>query len=338
MPVITLQDKKLIRLYNVQVSFYKCIYLLRDKKYMASKKSIRTRFIFEQLPVRGVQVQLNELWQEIRKQKDYPEPVEQILGQLLAAGILLSSNLKQNGKLILQIQGTGILNLAVVEVTSDLTCRATARWQGFEPDQMSDHSLMTLAGKNAQFVMTVQPDDGSPWQGIIAITEQCIAKMLMDYMSLSEQLPTYLYLHCTDTSAAGLMLQRLPEGTIHLTEQTEDQWHTLTTLSETISADELHNLDTKTLLHRLFHEYDLRLFEAENFEFACTCSREKVADMLKLIGFEEASKTLEEQGSIEIGCDFCQRKYVFDDDDIEELFELNESNSLENTSQQNIHH
>ena len=269
-------------------------------------------------------MQLNELWQEIQQQKSYPEPIEQILGQLLAAGTLLSSNLKLAGKLILQIQGTGALNLVVVEVTSDLTCRATARWQEALLPQ-ADHSLLALAGKDAQFVMTVQPDDGPPWQGIIAITKQSIAHMLMDYMSLSEQLPTYLDLHCTKASASGLMLQRLPEETIHLTDDTEDQWHTLVTLSETLSTEELHNLDVQTLLYRLFHEYDLRLFETENFEFACTCSREKVANMLKMLGIEEANKTLEEQGSIEIGCDFCQRKYVFDEEDIDELFHANET-------------
>ncbi len=298
---------------------------------MALNKSTRTRFLFEQAPVRGVQVQLNELWQEIRQQKNYPEPVEQILGQLLAAGILLSSNLKQSGKLILQIQSTGILNLAVVEITTDLTCRATARWQAFEPNQLTDHSLLTLTSKDAQFVMTVQPNDGPPWQGIIAVTEQTIAQILMAYMSQSEQLPTYLKLDCTQSSAAGLMLQRLPEETIQLIDETEDQWHTLTTLSDTVSKDELHNLEVQTLLYRLFHEYDLRLFETENIEFACTCSREKVADMLKMLGVEEARKTLEEQGSIEINCDFCQRKYVFDEEDIQELF--NTSETTDSTSQ-----
>lgn len=292
----------------------------------------RTRFIFDNTPVRGVLTQIDTVWQEIRQQKDYPQPIENLLGQLLVAGILLTSNLKLNGKLILQMQSQGALKLLVVEVSSDLTCRATARWDESQFGALSAFSLSDLMGQTGQFVVTLQPDQGEAWQGVVAITGQSVAQMLMDYMAQSEQLPTFLSLSCDEKTAGGLLLQRLPETNV--TKEVEDKWQELTVLSQTLTDKELLSLDATTLLTRLFHEQVLRVFDAEKFAFYCTCTHEKVRDMLKLVGVKEVSDTIMEQGSIEIVCDFCQKKYVFDEDDVTQIFAVENISESEIASKQ----
>ncbi len=287
---------------------------------MSAMPSSRTRFIFDDAPVRGAFTRLEAVWQEIRQQKNYPEPIAQLLGELLAAGVLLTSNLKLDGALTLQIQSQGTLSLLVVEVTSDFNCRATARWHDEALEALKDFSLNSLTEKSGQFVVTLQPDQGEAWQGVVAITGQSVAQMLMDYMAQSEQLPTFIYLGCSDECVGGLLLQRLPESEEML--ETDGQWHTLQVLGQTLTQKELLTLDAHTLLQRLFHEYSVRVFDNEAFVFACTCNVEKVSAMLKLLGGEEVAKAVLEQGSIEIVCDFCQKQYVFDEADVNEIFEM----------------
>ncbi len=274
----------------------------------------RLRFLFDELPVRGIHVQLDNVWQHIRSQKQYPKAIEQALGELLAAGILLASNLKFDGDLILQVQGKGSLKMLVVEATSDNTCRATARWDE-EVAISDDMDLRTLLGDGGMFVMTIQAKDGEPWQGVVALEGDSIAQMLMNYMGKSEQLDTFIQLSANDECSSGLLLQRLPEEEVE-----EDAWETIIALAQTTSAHELLTLPAHDLLYRLFHEYQLRVFEGDSIEFACTCSTEKVGSMLLLLGGEEVGNVIAEEGSIEIGCDFCQQKYVFDDQDVEKLF------------------
>ncbi len=280
----------------------------------SSRADQRQRFIFDAMPVRGIHVQLHSVWQHIVQRKQYPAAIEQALGELLAAGVLLASNLKFDGTLILQVQGTGCLKMLVVEATADRTCRATARWdeQAQIPAQMN---LRALLGEGGVFVMTLQPKEGEAWQGIVALEGDSIAQMLMNYMARSEQLDTHLSLACSDEAVGGLLLQRLPEQAIEA-----DAWQHVHTLAQTVTAAELTRLDGPDLLYRLFHETPPRVFEPENMEFACTCSREKTARMLLLLGGQEVGEVLAEQGSVEIACDFCHQKYVFDEDDANELF------------------
>lgn len=274
----------------------------------------RLRFIFDNTPVRGVHVSLNPVWQHILQRKNYPAAIRNALGELLAAGVLLSSNLKIDGTLTLQVQGKGSLKMLVVETTSEQTCRATARWDESQtiPEQMG---LSELLGENGVFVLTLQPKNGDPWQGIVPLEGGSIAQMLMNYMRQSEQLDTFLALAADSEHAAGLLLQRLPQENIDA-----DDWETLTALASTVQPDELCRLDAHTLLYRLFHETPPRVFEPEAVEFACTCSRGKVSDMLLLLGGEEVGSVVAEQGSIAVDCDFCNEKYVFDETDVNSLF------------------
>ena len=274
----------------------------------------RTRFIFDQMPIRGLHVQAQEVWQHIVARKNYPVAIRRALGELLAAGALLSSNLKIDGTLIVQVQGRGILKMLVVEATSEHTLRATARWD--ETAAIADDAnLAQLLGDDGVFVLTVQPKNSEPWQGVVPLEGSSIAEMLMNYMARSEQLETRIMLAADDQQIGGLLLQRLPEET-----QDDDAWQHICTLADTLTAAELLNLDAQNVLYRLFHETPPRVFPAENLEFACTCSRGKVSDMLLLLGGEEVGRVVAQEGSITVDCDFCHEQYTFDEQDVHALF------------------
>ncbi|MDK4696906.1 Hsp33 family molecular chaperone HslO [Kingella negevensis] len=274
----------------------------------------RTRFIFDDFPVRGLHVHLQDVWQHIVSRKHYPIAIRRALGELLAAGSLLSSNLKLDGTLIVQVQGQGVLKMLVVEATSEHTVRATARYD--ETAQIADDTdLTTLLGENSVFVLTVQPKEGEPWQGVVPLEGGKISDILMNYMARSEQLDTYIVLASDDENVGGLLLQRLPEQ-----ELDNDSWQHVCTLSETLTETELLNLDAQNVLYRLFHETPPRVFGPEALEFACTCSRGKVSDMLLMLGGEEVGAAVVEEGSITVDCDFCNEHYTFDETDINALF------------------
>lgn len=283
---------------------------------------IRTRFIFDDMPVRGLHVRLENVWKHIVGQKHYPAAIRRALGELLAAGALLSGNLKTDGTLIVQVQGQGRLKMLVVEATSDQTVRATARWDE-TADINDDESLTDLLGGNSVFVLTLQPKDAEPWQGVVPLEGGSIAQMLINYTKRSEQLDTQIVLASSDDACGGLLVQRLPE-----TEPDAASWEHVGTLVQTLTPEELTGLDAQHVLYRLFHETPPRVFDPESIEFACTCSRGKVSDMLLMLGGEEVGGVVAEQGSIQIDCDFCHAKYVFDETDVNALFGADVVNSV----------
>ena len=274
----------------------------------------RTRFILDQLPLRGVHVNLEQVWQHIVGQKNYPAPIARALGELVAAGALLAANLKFDGTFILQVQGTGVLKLLVAEATSEQTCRGTARFDD-SVEIAADASLQDLMGEQGQFVLTLQPRQGEMWQGIVGLQGTSIAQMLANYLAQSEQLDSNLILAADDKQAVGMMVQRLAGQ-----DMAREDWQYVESLLQTVNQDELLHTTVNTLLYRLFHEQEVRVFEPEHLEFACTCSHEKVGNMLLLLGGQGVGQILLEQGSVEIACDFCQQKYVFDEEDVKTLF------------------
>ena len=199
----------------------------------AGHADCRTRFIFDNMPVRGLHVRLQEVWQHIEGRKHYPAAIRQALGELLAAGALLSSNLKIEGTLIVQVQGQGRLKMLVVEATSGHTCRATARWDE-QAEIGDDENLRDLLGDNGVFVITLQPQEGEPWQGVVPLEGGSIAEMLMNYMKRSEQLDTFIALAASDQAVGGLLLQRLPEETLD-----DEAGNHVETLTRTATAQEL---------------------------------------------------------------------------------------------------
>lgn len=276
-------------------------------------KDTLQRFLFEHAPVRGGLVRLDDSWQAILSRKNYPAALRHRLGELAAAAALLAATIKFDGTLILQLQGQGVLKLLVVEVNAaDRTLRATARWDG---EVRPDATLAELLGAG-QFVITLDPNNGAdPYQGIVALEGGSVADMLGHYMQSSEQLDTFIRLAASDYTAAGLLLQKLPDG-----HGDEDGWPRATQLAATLKDEELLGLAADDILHRLYHQEDVRLFEPEKIAFQCSCSAERVGGMLKLLGRAEVDDIVAEQGSVEIACDFCHQTYVFDEDDVEALF------------------
>jgi len=269
------------------------------------------RFVFEHSDVRGELVHLDASWQAVLERRDYPPPVRELLGQAVVAATLLSATIKFDGSLQLQLQGDGPLKLLLVEVTAQRTLRGLAHWDGDVPDG-------TLIGQvgDARLTLTIDPGSGGErYQGLVVIEEDSLAAALENYFQRSEQLDTRLWLAADDERACGMLLQRLPGKGAD-----DRDWEHDVCLGETISADELLGLPTRELLHRLYHEQDVRLFEAEPVSFRCSCSRERIETMLRGLGYSEVQDILEEQGSVSVNCEFCAQIYGFDRVDVERLF------------------
>jgi molecular chaperone Hsp33 len=239
----------------------------------------------------------------------------------MAASALLSATLKMNGSLVMQIQSTGALKLLVVECNSDTSntvkMRATAKWNGEVSESQNLFELL----ENGQFMITLDPKDGGQaYQGIVPIEGDSISTVLENYMMRSEQIDTKIWLSCDGNSAAGMLIQKLPETMnqeTHIAD--EDIWNRVCHLAGTVTDDELLSLPTETLITRLFHEEDVRLFDPSITQFFCSCTRDSVANMLRMLGNEEIDSIIEEQGKIDVNCDFCNSHYAFDKIDAAQL-------------------
>ena len=271
------------------------------------------RFLFEHAPIRGERVHLDSSWQCVLERHDYPPLLRQLMGELTAAAVLLAATLKLDGSLMLQIQGSGAIKLLVVECDGDLQLRATAKWDGALQGSFSE-----LVG-DGRFVITLIQQDGKPaYQGIVALDGNSVAEILQNYMSRSEQLETRLWLAVDERSASGMLLQKLPDQAA----DDADAWSRITQLADTVQGEELMQLSTEELLHRLFHEEDVRLFEAQPASFHCSCTRDNVAQMLRMFGAEEVESILAERQTIEVHCEFCNHRYEFDKVDAAQIFSV----------------
>jgi molecular chaperone Hsp33 len=270
------------------------------------------RFLFENAATRGELVRLDATWRAVLSKHDYPEPLARMMGEMMAACALLAATLKFNGTLVMQIQGTGPVRLVVVECTAKFAMRATAKWEG----ELKEADFTALMG-DGKFAITLDPKDGgNTYQGIVALEGRSVAEVLEHYMERSEQLGTKLVLAADGALACGLLLQKLPEGV----SEDADTWNRVNQLVATLSPQELLQLPFAEIVHRLFHEEDVRIFEPQPVHFECSCSRERVGGMLRMLGLEEVRSILVEQGQVEVGCEFCNQRYIFDAVDAEQLF------------------
>lgn len=283
-------------------------------------------FMFEAGDVRGAVVDLDRTWREVLARRDYPLAVRTLLGQAMAAAALLSSTLKFDGTMVLQAQAenrTAPVRLLAVECNADLSLRATAKLgEGAAPGQ--DYSLRELVGAG-RLVITLDPKDGqAAYQGVVPLEGAQLNTALEGYMLRSEQVETRLWLAADENRACGLMLQRMPQAGgkpgAAAAEHAEDRWHTVQTLAQTVASQELLTLPPREVLRRLFHEFDLRLFNERHAVFRCTCNRERVAGMLRMLGREEVEGILAERGMVSVDCEFCHKAYTFDAIDAAQLF------------------
>lgn len=271
------------------------------------------RFLFEHAAVRGQYLHLDGTWQAVLARHDYPTAVRRLLGETLVAAGLLGSTLKDHGRLVIQVNGHGPVNLLVAEATAQRTLRGMAQWNATVPDGAD----LAASFGDGRMAITLEPEDGGErYQGIVPLEGADLAGAFEGYLARSEQLPTRLWLAVDGRRASGLMLQRIPGQS----DVDTDTWERACHLADTVTEAELLGLDGDRLRHRLFHEEDLRLFEAEPVRFACSCSRERVAGTLRSLGVDEVRSIIAEQGAVDVNCEFCNRHFHFDPVDAEQLF------------------
>jgi molecular chaperone Hsp33 len=270
------------------------------------------RFVFERARVRGELVRLDETWREVRRRREYPGAVRGALGELTAASVLLAATLKfEGGALVLQVQGGHPVDLLVVECQADLSLRAMARWDGGLSGLPPQPTLHELAG-GGRCALTLDPGGGlAPYQGIVPLEGRTTAQVLERYMARSEQIGTLFSLASSEERAAGLLIQRLPEAGGRATPDADpDLWNRVCHLAATLTRAELLERPGRDILRRLFHQEDLRLFETMPVRFACRCSRERVAGLIRMVGAEEVRKALADRGAIDVTCEFCGERYA----------------------------
>ncbi|MGD8107451.1 Hsp33 family molecular chaperone HslO [Pantoea sp. FN0302] len=269
------------------------------------------RYLFENHAVRGELVNLSATWREIVAGHDYPQPVQQLLGELLVATSLLTATLKFEGDITVQLQGDGALTLAVINGNNRQEMRGVARVQG---EIAPGSSLKEMVG-NGYLVITISPEKGERYQGVVGLEGDTLAACLEDYFMRSEQLPTRLFIrtgeHEGQAGAAGILLQVLPAQ-----DTDKEDFNHLATLTETIKTEELIGLPANEVLWRLYNQEEVTIYEPQNVSFKCTCSRERCGEVLKTLPQEEVDQILQEDGQIDMHCDYCGSHYIYDAVDI----------------------
>lgn len=270
------------------------------------------RFIFVDGPVRGEMVHLDATWRAVLERHPYPEPIRNLLGQMMVSAVLLSATLKYDGRMIMQIHGNGPVKLLVVECTSDRTLRGLAQWEG----DLSAPDVPLLDAKNGRLVITVDPAHSHQrYQSVVPLEGATIARALEAYLQRSEQIETRLWVTSDAETAAGMLIQKLPGQS-----SDDDIWDRAVQIANTVGDHELLTLPFEDLLYRLYHDEDVTLFDAEPVSFRCTCSRDRVANMLRSLGRQEVTEILAEVGRVSVHCEFCNRAYDFDHIDAEAVF------------------
>lgn len=269
------------------------------------------RFLFEEHGVRGEWVRLRDSWQQAKQhQVLVNDAVDSQLGQALAAVVLLSATIKFKGAMIMQIQGSGELTALVAQSSNDRKIRGLVRSDA----SVSGVNLKQMVGEAGRLVLTVESENADPYQGIVGVVENTLAEVLKTYFTQSEQLDTCLWLFANKTHAAGLFIQELPSE-----KKDKADWQRIEMLANTVTADELLTLDCEELLHRLFNQEKVIVYEPEAVEFKCGCSRQKIGGTLSAMGRSELETILRERDDIEVDCQFCGAQYRFDKIDVENL-------------------
>ncbi|EPF9309211.1 Hsp33 family molecular chaperone HslO [Vibrio vulnificus] len=278
--------------------------------------NVLNRYLFEDLSVRGELVQLDEAYQRIISSKDYPAALQKLLGELLVSTTLLTATLKFEGSITIQLQGDGPVSLAVINGDNEQKIRGVARWEGHIADDATLHDMM---GKG-YMVITIEPKKGERYQGIVGLEGDNLEQVLEGYFERSEQLKTRIWIrtgeHEGKAHAAGMLIQVVPDGT-----GSENDFEHLEQLTSTVKNEELFTLPANELLYRLYNQEQVRLFEPQNVEFRCGCSRERSGAAIVTVDKNEIYDILASDGSVSLHCDYCGTTYSFDESDVNKLYE-----------------
>lgn len=279
------------------------------------------RFVVEGCNVRGELVYLNESWRALASRHDYPPAVRKLLGEAVSAAALLSATIKYNGALSIQASGDGGLRLLVAEATANGTVRGLARWKG----DIEGALLSELLG-NGRLAITIDPGGGGErYQGIVELQGESLSQSLRGYFSHSEQLPTRLWLAVEEDRIAGLLLQRIPEEHMDstwadLVDPGREAWRKTVEHTDDMDSSELLDRNVADLIARIHGDRAVRLYRGESWRFLCSCSRKKVAAVLRALGQDDLEALIEERGHVSVGCEFCSSAFEFDAIDVAQLF------------------
>ena len=284
------------------------------------------RFIVENRPVRGHWVRLEGAWRELRAHREYPEPVRELLGQAVAASVLLAATLKFDGTLTLQLQGNGAVKLLVAQCTHDFRLRAVANFDdaavdGIATESEGEGAFRKLVGVEGRVIVTIESDEkNSRYQGIVPLSGGSLADSLEAYFESSEQLPTRLILAADSERGVGVLVQKLPDPAHSNESDMKEVWEEAQRGIERLSTTDLLLRPVEELLERGFAAQDMRLFKGAPVQFECRCSQGRVSGLLRALGEDEVRDVLREQGAVTVTCEFCHRPYRFDAVDVEALF------------------
>lgn len=270
------------------------------------------KFIFEKLPIKGAMVVLDDSWQVIASQREYPKGLKQLLGELLAANVLLTGNIKLDGKVICQIQDNPHFNLVVCECSNEFVIRATAKFTAI------DEALIQYSNylERGRLVVSIDSkNEGSVYQSIIAFNGDVVGEILNNYMSQSEQLKSWFLLAYSEQRVVGFMLQQLPD--VH--SQLKDEIERVFMLAATLTRHELLHDDLESILYKLFNEDLLTVMPLHQVSFGCSCSHQRVSDILRSLGKDELQNLIAEQGSITVDCDYCNAQYKFTEQELSQF-------------------
>lgn len=291
---------------------------------MTVTRDARQRFLIESAGVRGEIVTLSTSLESATARTDYPPSVRRLLDEAFVAANLLTGTLKFDGRLTLQVRGDGSIPLLVVQANSDDTFRGLARWRDAPAESAS---LMDAFGDQARMTITIEAGErAEPYQGIVMLEGSTLADAIARYFRDSEQLATTLHVAQSSGNVTGLLLQRLPADAASEraaradATDGEEGWRRCAALVATLTDEELARLPAEDLLHRLFHEEQVRLFDNEPLGFHCSCSRARTDGMLLGLGRSEVDDIIAERGDVEITCEFCDAQYRYDAVDVQALF------------------
>ena len=280
------------------------------------------RFLFKDHSIRGQHIHLSECWTQMIQDRHYPEAVQTLLGELALVSVMIGNSLKHDGKIILQIQGSGPVNLLLVEVTSELKIRGMAKIKDEIPDEAG---LSALLG-DGQILLTLEnTQTDSHFQSYVPREAETVAECFAQFFEQSDQQTTRLWLTANNQTAGGIILQKMPDHGGSSKEYDEDAWNRINHLTATIKDEELAQLESETLLHRLFHEELVELYPGREVIYECPQDRSRIDAMLKSLGEEEVRDILKEQGKISIHNEICNFHMIYNEEDVNALFSVNDT-------------
>lgn len=282
---------------------------------MTLSKDYRQRFVFDELDVRGCIVSLKETCEAVQATHHYPQNLAKLLNQFALSAALLRDSIKFQGSLTIQLRTPGAIKLMMADCMADRKVRAIAEYEQAELAS-SDTLALNSFGEGAVLAITITPEEGERYQSIVPIEHASLAECLADYFERSEQLPSSFKLMVESEQGIGIALHALPAEKVKDPAASQEHFHRLNVLLDSLAVEEAMNLDAQSLLTRLFHEESCRLFDAYPVQFGCVCSAEKSLDAIRALGTEEVSSLIEDEQAkghdvLTVDCHFCFQRYEF---------------------------